>query len=141
MKQLEGLLWIPAVSIEIEKARRLRSNQTSAESLLWRVLRYQKLGVKFRRQEPIEHYIVDFCCFSKRLIIELDGSIHDEPYQKSYDQERDRHLREQGFQIIRFRNEEVEQNLETVLRKIKMAISSPLPSAGEGSGRKENHGG
>ena len=110
----------------------MRRNSTPAESILWSTLRYQKLGVKFRRQEPIDHYIADFCCIKERLIIELDGSVHDQSDQKDYDLERDNHLRGQGFRILRFRNGEVEKSLDAVLKRIREVVSSPLPPAGEG---------
>ncbi|MBI2066867.1 MAG: endonuclease domain-containing protein [Deltaproteobacteria bacterium] len=124
-----------------EKARLLRRTQTPAESILWRALRYQKLGVKFRRQEPIDHYIADFCCVEKRLIIELDGGIHNEAEQIEYDQDRDTYLQGQGFQVIRFKNAEVENNLGSVVATIALAITSPLPPAGEGNGDREVRGG
>ncbi|MBI1910060.1 MAG: endonuclease domain-containing protein [Deltaproteobacteria bacterium] len=119
-------------SSTVDKARWLRQIGTLSESKLWHALRYQKLGVKFRRQEPIDHYIVDFCCFERRLVIEIDGGIHENPDQKKYDGQRESHLRDEGFRILRFRSEEVEKRLDEVIEKIKREILSPLPLAGEG---------
>ena len=114
-------------------ARRLRKEGTDTEQRLWYYLCSKRFsGLKFRRQEPIDHYIADFCCIKERLIIELDGSVHDQSDQKDYDLERDNHLRGQGFRILRFRNGEVEKSLDAVLKRIREVVSSPLPPAGEG---------
>ena len=99
------------------KAKELRKNSTDAERALWRQLRAHRLvGYKFRRQQPIGRYIVDFACFEKHLIIELDGRQHAE--QRSYDVERTAWLEAQGFQMLRFWNHEVLQNLEAVTETI-----------------------
>lgn len=99
-----------------ERARDLRKRMTPYEERLWRLLRNRALhGFKFRRQQPIDGYVADFCCFEKRLIVELDGAIHNKESQREYDKERDAHLRKQGFMVLRFANDELE---ETVLNKI-----------------------
>ena len=102
---------------KIAKAKELRKNMTNAEKTLWQQLRTNKLGWHFRRQQIIHGYIVDFYCHQKSLIIEVDGDIHD--HQIKEDKEREKALREYGFEIIRFRNEEVERNLYQVLAKIR----------------------
>lgn len=103
----------------ITLARNLRKRQTDAENLLWRHLRYkQLLGLKFRRQQPIGNFIVDFICLDRKLIIELDGDQHGFPKEKNQDQERDRWLQQEGFKILRFWNNEVLQNLEGVMDTI-----------------------
>jgi len=108
-----------------ELCRELRKNQTPSESLLWSNLRNRKLdGLKFVRQYPViygdvrktEFFIVDFYCAEKKLIIELDGKIHET--QKEYDRERDKILTEMGYSVIRFKNEEL-KNVPAVLAKIK----------------------
>jgi very-short-patch-repair endonuclease len=95
-------------------AKELRKRSTDTEELLWKYLRLKQLeGFKFRRQQPIDNYIVDFVCFKKRLVVEVDGGQHLE--QKNKDRERDNYLKEQGFRVLRFWNHEVLTNLEGVL--------------------------
>ncbi len=93
------------------------------------------MGLKFKRQKPIGRYIVDFICLERRVIVELDGGQHSS--QTEYDNRRDRWLREQGYQVLRFWNHEVMQQLDAVLERIRLAAFSPspptpLPRAGEG---------
>ncbi len=109
-------------------ARHLRKFETNAEKLLWKELRKRKLnGVKFRRQHPLDSYIADFYCHEKRLVIELDGSIHNAGENKQYDDARSNDLNELGNRIIRFSNDEVEEGLEKVLEKIREALDlTPL---------------
>lgn len=115
-----------------ERARRLRREATSAEKRLWEYLRDRRLaGLKFRRQHPIGNFIVDFYCHELRLVVELEGSIHDKPEQAEYDAGRFRWLEAQGYTILRFRNEEVFEDLEGVLGR----ILSPHPRAPSPSGR------
>jgi very-short-patch-repair endonuclease len=109
-----------------ELARELRKNMTPAERKLWALIRNRQLnGKKFLRQHPILHdklndrcrfFITDFYCAEKRLIIEVDGKIHD--YQKDYDRERDRICREKGLKAVRIKNEEM-KNPGRVINKIK----------------------
>jgi phosphoribosylformylglycinamidine synthase len=117
-----------------EKVRVLRKNPTPAESALWGALRGQKLdGLKFRRQHPIGAFVVDFCCTSHQLIVELDGGIHDE--QIEYDLERTNLIQARGYRVIRFRNELVFTDLPTVLQKIAIAAGTRHPLArGDGRG-------
>lgn len=101
-------------------ARQLRKNPTPAEALLWKKLQYEQLGVKFRRQSVIRGYIVDFYCPSLRFAIEVDGSVHD----PANDYDRDRNILEStGIVTIRFRNIEVFQNMESVLRRLRILIA------------------
>lgn len=101
----------------IERSRNMRKNPTSAEALLWTRLRKRQLdGLKFRRQHIIHQFIVDFYCPSVKLAIEIDGPVHDE--QEQYDQYRDEMLNELGYQVARFKNEEVENNIELVVAAI-----------------------
>jgi len=100
-------------------ARALRREQTNAESLLWLKLRSRRLeGFKFRRQHPIDHYIIDFYCEKKKLAIELDGSQHNDNSQKDYDLKRTARLNELGINVIRFWDNEVLKNLDNVLETI-----------------------
>jgi len=109
----------------IKLARQLRKNMTDAERKLWNILRNRNLGVKFRRQEPIGDYIVDFVCYEKKLIIEIDGGQHCEDKR---DKIRDRWLENQGFKVLRFWNNEVLSNIEGVVEIIKKNLFSPSPS-------------
>jgi very-short-patch-repair endonuclease len=96
-----------------EKARALRKNQTDAEIVFWKMVRAKRLnGLKFRRQHPIQPYIVDFVCPEKKLIIELDGGQHAEA--NVYDEKRTTFLEAKGYNIIRFWNNEVLNNIEGV---------------------------
>ena len=114
----------------LEAARELRKNQTEAEEFLWAILRNRQfMNLKFRRQHQIFNYIVDFYCHEINLIIECDGEIHLRKDQKEKDRERDKNLSEAGFRILRFPNEEIFQNTESVLKSIaKIATNNPSPS-------------
>ena len=101
----------------------LRNNQTDAEAILWQYLRRKELGVKFVRQHGIERYIADFCCRSKKLIIEIDGEIHNDEGVKENDEERTRYLECLGYKIVRFTNQEVLNEFEKVLTKIKALLN------------------
>ena len=104
----------------LEIRKELRQESTFAEQLLWNEIRNGKLNeLKFKRQHSIGNYIVDFYCAAKRLIIELDGGVHDTKEQKEKDKLRDENLREMKFTILRFTNEEVIHKMEIVLTKIK----------------------
>lgn len=119
-----------------DPARRLRREQTDTERTLWRALRSPQLsGLKFRRQHPIGPYIVDFCCLTLKLAIELDGGQHAE--QADADNRRSHDLAQAGYRVLRFWNHEVLMNLEGVLERIAEAAGpSPQPSPG-GRGRTE----
>ncbi len=102
-----------------------RKNPTEAEEKIWDAVRNSNLGHKFRRQHTIDKFIVDFVCIEKKLVVEIDGRIHDT--QQKEDAERTKIIQEAGFKVIRFTNEKVLNNLEEVLTKIKIAVSSPSP--------------
>ncbi len=109
-----------------QNARLLRKQSTDTEKLLWSRLRAKQIiSCKFRRQQPIGNYIVDFVCFSEKLIIELDGGQH--AIQKNKDKERDNWLCKEGFTVLRFWNNEVIENLEGVLDVISRHLMSPSP--------------
>ena len=111
---------------EIERAaRHLRHRLTPAEAKLWQVLRKKQLrGLRFRCQYPIGCFIVDFYCPSCKLIVEVDGSIHEQ--QQDYDLARTEHLQGYGYKILRFSNEAVETSLEDVLAKIYTQASTRI---------------
>jgi very-short-patch-repair endonuclease len=112
----------------VDNAKSLRKKITPAEKLLWENLRNRKLNnIKFRRQHPIERFVADFYCHEKKLVIELDGGIHNDPNQKEYDDGRTAEIEKYNIRIIRFKNEEILNNIKNVLEKIKEIInSSPL---------------
>ena len=105
----------------MRKARYLRKEETEAEKILWEELRNKKLGVKFRRQHPLDKFILDFYAPTIRLAIELDGSSHKE--NQAYDKERTRYLESKNITVLRFWNSETENNLEEVLVKIRTNFS------------------
>ncbi|MBW4621717.1 MAG: endonuclease domain-containing protein [Cyanosarcina radialis HA8281-LM2] len=101
-----------------QAARYLRQHMTPAETQLWNALRCrQLLGLKFRSQHPVGRFIVDFYCPSCKLVIEVDGAIHDR--QKAYDESRTEHLQLFGYRVLRFSNEEIFHDLSTVLTRIE----------------------
>lgn len=103
--------------------RELRQSSTKAEKILWNYLRNRNLnGSKFRRQHPIDKFIADFYCHEKKLVIELDGAVHDEKVNADYDEARTYELKGSGVKVVRFRNSEVENNIAMVLKKITEAI-------------------
>jgi adenine-specific DNA-methyltransferase len=125
----------------VEIARQFRKEATESEKILWQALRGKKLdGLKFRRQQPIGMFVVDFYNSNYRLVIEVDGPIHD--FQKHADQERRAILEMLGLNILRIKAEQVEKNLNAVLEMIRAKIceldsisaSSPSPKLGEGKG-------
>ncbi len=103
-------------------AKENRKNATLAEDILWENIRNKTLGVEFRRQHIIADFIADFVCLDKMLIIEIDGGYHSERKQKEDDELRTERLNELGFRVIRFSNEEVQFNIEEVLKKIQNTL-------------------
>ena len=137
-------LWVKTKA----SARRMRKAPTEAENLLWeRVRNRQAQGLKFRRQHPIDRFIVDFCCPEKKLIVELDGKVHLGTCEG--DEVRQKYLNNLGFNIIRFSNEQVTHSIDAVLTEIGRALKGrdqskssiaaaptapPLHANGEGAG-------
>ena len=104
-------------------ARELRKNMTRAEEVLWSRLRKKQVeGFTFRRQHPIDIYIVDFYCHEFNLIIEVDGDIHELPEVSEHDEGRTAELERFGLKIIRFTNQEVIQQTDNVINRIKAQI-------------------
>ena len=102
---------------KLKRAKELRQNMTPAEKILWQHLRAKRFNnLKFRRQQILEGFIVDFYCHSLGLIIEVDGKIHNK--QKEYDRDRDKILSANNLHILRFTNEQVRENIEAVLNTI-----------------------
>jgi len=125
----------------LNNAKSLRTNQTDAEQRLWYYLRAHRfLGLKFKRQQPVGPFIVDFICFEKKLIIEADGGQHGD----EADVKRDAWLKAQGFFVLRFWNNDILGRTEAVLEQIRQTVltlsttgfaplASLFPQAGEGS--------
>ncbi len=112
-------------------ARALRKNMTVEEQKLWKVLRQKNLGYKFRRQEVIGPYVVDFVCYEKKVVVEIDGGQH---LNSILDERRDNWLNGEGFRVIRVWNHEVNGNIEGVVKKIMeeldpFTIQSPPPQS------------
>jgi very-short-patch-repair endonuclease len=103
--------------------RELRSGKTPAEAKLWKCLQRSQLGLKFRRQHSVGNYILDFYCPEKRLAIELDGDGHFNPLAEEYDTDRDAFLRRHGITVMRFENQRVFDDLDSILGSIKNFIT------------------
>ena len=110
-----------------ENAIANRKTPTEAEAILWDLLKGNNIGLHFRRQHIILDYIVDFICLDKGLVIELDGGYHNNPEQKEFDEQRTAHLQRLGYTELRFTNEELLVNPDSVVAKIKEEASK-LPS-------------
>jgi very-short-patch-repair endonuclease len=109
----------------VELAKELRKNMTAAEEFLWEKLRNRQFpGLKFRRQHPVEVFVVDFICIEKCLVVEVDGEIHQTPEQKEWDENRAAEIEKYGLTILRFTNEEVLHETEKVLEKIREYVLS-----------------
>lgn len=124
---------------DILRARVLRNNASPIEKKLWEVLSRQAKvnGVRFRRQHPVHPYVVDFACLSVHVLVEIDGNSHD--MRQAYDAQRDAYLRGQGYDVLRFSNENVKMNVEGVVATIldfvelkskKLGIAIAAPPAG-----------
>jgi very-short-patch-repair endonuclease len=113
--------------MNVDRARGLRLGMTDAEQALWYRLRNRQLeGCKFRRQHPIDRYVVDFVCTERWLVVELDGGQHFD--QQDYDDARTRYLQTNGYRVLRFWNNDVLTNIESVLEVVMECLASPGPS-------------
>ena len=110
-----------------QAARKLRNNLTPAEALLWSALRNKQLeGFRFRCQHPVGNFILDFYCPSCKLVVEVDGEIHER--QTEYDNARSAQLAEYGYRVLRFSNKQVMNDLPQVVAEIRrILLSSPSP--------------
>ena len=128
-------MYYGASPLIFQKAEELRNRTTSAEEILWKHIHINKWKLKFRRQHPIWNYVTDFYCHGVKLVIELDGGIHEIEDVKRNDETRENYLKEIGLTVIRFKNEEVYNNLKVVLEKISNTIGllqNPPPVGGDG---------
>ena len=108
-----------------KKVESLRLNMTEAEKLLWEKLRKKQLGLRFKAQHPIERFIVDFYCHKAKFVIELDGEIHNS--QKEYDLGREAELDKYGILVLRFTNDEVITDINSVIDRIKKSLAQRCP--------------
>jgi acetylglutamate kinase len=128
-------MYYGASHLIFQRAEELRNRMTPAEESLWRHLHINEWKLKFRRQHPISNYVVDFYCHSIKLVIELDGGVHDVEEVKRLDEEREENLKALGLTVIRFKNEMIFNNrknvLETISNHIKLLQSPPLGDGGK----------
>jgi very-short-patch-repair endonuclease len=127
MEEVEKSMYFGAKPVTFQAARILRKNMTSYEKLLWEKLRLKQLcGVRFRRQHPIDFFIVDFYCHEARLVVEIDGEIHIQ--QREYDDGRSAEMERYSIKVIRFTNKEVGSNIENVVKRIENEIKNRTKS-------------
>jgi cyclase len=117
-----GGMFEGASHLIFENAKKLRNTMTDSETFLWMHLRNGINGLKFRRQHPIGLYIADFFCYKVKLIVEIDGSIHNKKEIQIQDKLKEDDLIKWGYHIIRFTNKEVHQDVDKVLERIKDKI-------------------
>ena len=124
--QHQESMWKGAPATGFLKAIELRDHMTLPEKILWEELGEKKcLGYKFRRQHPIGIYIVDFYAHKLKLVIEVDGKYHENPEQIKLDKERTSFLEFNGLKVLRFSNEEVLENIKSVIQKIRKEVPQP----------------
>ena len=127
MVELDKTMYFKATPETMNNARMLRENMTPCEKILWERLKgKQILGLRFRRQHPIFIFIVDFYCHEARLVVEIDGEIHDQ--QTEYDDGRTAEMEQFYIEVIRFGNYEIEQDIENVINKITNRVTKRLKS-------------
>jgi very-short-patch-repair endonuclease len=127
MEELEKNMYFKAKPETMEAARLLRKNMTYYEKQLWEKLKGKQIdGYRFRRQHPIDLFIADFYCHEARLVVEIDGEIHN--HKEEYDDGRSAEMEKYEIKVIRFTNSEVEENIENVVSRIKQAVSQRLIS-------------
>lgn len=110
----------------LARAREMRRPQTPAEATLWRALRNRQIGFKFRRQHPIDRFIIDFYCAEVKLLVEIDGQSHLELDQQEYDKARTEYLENLGYRVIRFTNDDVRYNLKVVASEILQVVENRI---------------
>ena len=127
---VEYPMYFGATPDVFKKASELRKYETVAEKILWaRLHKNQKLGLQFRRQHPINRFIADFYCPKIKLVLEVDGSIHDLPENQDYDIGRSEILKDFGITVIRFTNEQIVDDIENVIIEIEREVKNLLLKA------------
>jgi very-short-patch-repair endonuclease len=127
MRELEKTMYYNARPKIMEAARLLRENMTSSENLMWERLKGKKIcGLRFRRQHPIDIFIADFYCHEARLVVEIDGEVHNQ--QKDYDIGRTAEMEKYDLLVIRFSNNEIITEIEEVVGKIEVTVREQIKS-------------
>jgi very-short-patch-repair endonuclease len=125
MEELDKKMYFKAKPATISTAKLLRRNMTRSEELLWEKVKGKQIhGVRFRRQHPIDIFIADFYCHEARLVIEIDGEIHND--QSNYDDGREAEIEEYNIKIIRFSNDQVIDDMDSVIMKIEKVVKERL---------------
>jgi very-short-patch-repair endonuclease len=127
MHERDKTMYFRAKSDTFQAARIVRKNMTISEKLLWEKLKGKQInGLRFRRQHPIEFFIADFYCHEIRLVVEIDGEVHNE--NQEYDDGRSAEMEKFDIKIIRFNNDEVENDIEKIISEIKSIVDVRLKS-------------
>jgi cyclase len=132
-----GGMFEGASHIIFGNAKHLRKNMTDAEKVLWFYIKSGTNGLKFRRQHPIGIYIADFYCHKAKLIIEVDGSIHNKEDVKRFDKERQTDLENWGYAIIRFTNQQINTEIEKVLSEINATVQTIFNNQNQNASSKD----
>ncbi len=114
----------PPLSRCLARARLMRRQPTPSEAILWAALRRNRLGVHFRRQHVVGAFVVDFACLTRRLVVEIDGGVHEVPHVAFADARRQAALESLGLRVVRVSAEEVERDLPGVLARIRNALGA-----------------
>ena len=123
---MQKKMFLDASKQVFENAYTLRHSMTEPEKILWNYLKQKPQGYKFRRQHAISKYIADFYCHSLKLIIEVDGGVHNRKEVSENDKVRQCFLESEGIRFLRFKNEDVLQKIEEVISEIEMFLKIPL---------------
>ncbi len=127
MEEIEKTMYFGAKPETFETARILRKNMTLQEKLVWEKLKNKQIcGKRFRRQHPVELFIADFYCHQARLVVEIDGDAHKK--QKEYDDGRSAEMEKYYIKVIRFKNSDVENNIERVVKTITDEVDKRIKS-------------
>ncbi len=117
---------------EVAIARKLRRTMSYPEVMLWQRLRGKALGYSFRKQHPVGPYVADFCCLSVRLIVEVDGAVHDGDAKAAYDARRDAFIKHNGFRVLRVAATDVQRDIEAVIAAVVALAEAPLHRPSDG---------
>jgi len=127
---LEYAMFYGASPKTFDNAKRLRENMTEAEEKLWSVIRMKQLnGLQFRRQHPLNIFIADFYCSKVKLVIEVDGDVHNLKKQEERDEGRDNYMKEKGITVLRFTNDDVIKDIKNVILKIRIETNNLLKNS------------
>ncbi|MEI9947078.1 MAG: endonuclease domain-containing protein [Chitinophagaceae bacterium] len=129
--KVEKEMFYKAGPLIFKRAKELRNNVTHAEMIVWGYLKTKPGGYKFRRQHPLLNYIADFFCFKLKLVIEIDGPIHNSEEARKNDEERQKIIESTGLKIIRFTNEEVMKYPQNVIKKIQLTLHEQFQEKAE----------